>query len=443
MVRRRSWMALSVGAGVLALVIFWAKPVDRAISDSTRLRPGEALYFSTVTSALKTTPGLPCAVVDLDRLDANLMRAKAVLSSNQRLRIVVKSLPSLGLIRYILQRSGSRELMVFHAPQIPLLLRELGDLGAIDMLLGKPAPAASAQQILQQMPEAAQRVEWLIDDASRLTAYREVAQRTGLRLRVSIELDVGLHRGGVRSDAELVALLDQIAASPSELQLSGFMGYDGHVPHAPGLRHKSAILAALREVQTRYQHFVDVAKAHQPDWFSPDAPRLVLNSGGSKTLPLYAGLPTVVNDLAMGSGLLRPANFADEALADFLPALWLAVPVLKKQDAPPLPFLDGMWGLLRLWDPNLAVGFFLYGGTWDSPIVYPVGLRPGWFNDGPIRNLLPNQQLLTGSRNVAAGVGSFVLLHPREADNFAALSDLYAIRGERVEAHWQPLSLLN
>jgi hypothetical protein len=44
---------------------------------------------------------------------------------------------------------------------------------------------------------------------------------------------------------------------------------------------------------------------------------------------------------------------------------------------------------------------------------------------------------------VVAEVGSFVILHPREADNFAALSDLYAIRNGQVEAHWQPLSVLN
>ncbi|MBL9040198.1 MAG: alanine racemase [Myxococcales bacterium] len=447
MVRHRRRIGLAVGGCATALALWWAKPVDRAQSEAAQLSPVDRQYFASLAKLVQASPSgaLPCAVIDLTRLDANLAKARAALSADQRLRIVVKSLPSIGLIRYLLVRSGSRELMVFHAPQVPLLLRELADLGSVDILLGKPAPAASAEQVLTQLPEAAQRVSWLIDDAQRLRAYREVARKSGLRLRISIELDVGLHRGGVRTEAELLELLDEIAASPSELTLSGFMGYDGHVPHAPGWNKRQAIQQALVAVQTRYRQFYDAAKAHAPQWFATakDAPRLAFNSGGSKTLPLYAGLPTVVNDLAMGSGLVRPAHFSDEALADFVPALWLAVPVLKKQVAPPLPFLDGLWGLFRFWDPNLAVGFFLYGGTWDAPIVYPLGLRPGPYNDGPIRNLLPNQQLLTGSQHVLAEVGSVVLLHPREADNFAALSDLYAIRGEHIEARWQPLSPLN
>lgn len=440
MSRRRRLLWFLVGFGALVAVLVWARPADRAV---VPLSDADARYFSVLQTTLRQQSGLPCAAIDLDRLDHNLRQAQKALSTDQRLRIVVKSLPSLGLLRYILQKTGSRSLMVFHAPQIPLLLRELSELGPIDVLLGKPAPAQAAYSVLTQHPDAVRHVAWLIDDADRLTAYREVARKLGQPLNVSVELDVGLHRGGVRSDEELRSLLSQIAEAPSELRFAGFMGYDGHVPHAPGLQKKDAMYKALVDVQTRYHHFVEVAKAAQPSWFSSSVTRLTFNSGGSKTLPMYAGLPTVVNDLAMGSGLLRPASFDDESLAAFLPALWLAVPVLKKQAAPPLPFLDGMWGLLRLWDRNLAVGYFLYGGTWDAPIVYPTGLRAGWFHDGPIRNLLPNQQLLTGSAHVVAEVGSFVILHPREADNFAALSDLYAIRNGQVEAHWQPLSVLN
>lgn len=440
MFRRRRLLWFCVGLFVLVALLLWARPADRAAQP---LSDADARYFSSLTTTLRSLSGLPCAAIDLDRLDHNLTKAQSALSKNQQLRIVVKSLPSLGLLRYILQKTGSHALMVFHAPQIPLLLRDLSDLGPLDILLGKPAPAEAAHKVMTQHPDAAQRVAWLIDDGSRLASYRDIARQLGQPIKVSIELDVGLHRGGVQTDDELRSLLQQIADAPSLLRFAGFMGYDGHVPHAPGLHKHEAIRTALVDVQTRYQHFVDVAKAARPDWFSPSTDRLVFNSGGSKTLPLYAGLPTVVNDLAMGSGLLRPASFGDDALADFLPALWLAVPVLKKQASPPLPFLDGMWGLFRLWDPNLAVGYFLYGGTWDAPIVYPTGLRAGWFHDGPIRNLLPNQQLLTGSKRVVAEVGSFVILHPREADNFAALSDLYAIRNGQVEAHWQPLSVLN
>ncbi len=71
------------------------------------------------------------------------------------------------------------------------------------------------------------------------------------------------------------------------------------------------------------------------------------------------------------------------------------------------------------------------------------GLVPGYYNDGPIRNLLPNQQLLTGSADVRADELDFVLVWPREADNLGAFGRILAVRGDHIEARWEPLPFLN
>lgn len=442
--RRKTWWIAA--AILICITLLWLRPADRALAPAQRTagyQPAELVHISTILR--REAGGMPCAVIDLDRLDRNIARARQAASPG-RLRIVAKSLPSVGLLRYILERSGGRALMVFDAGQLPLLLRELPE---PDVLLGKPVPAEAARLALTQSQSAAERVQWLIDGQARLRDYLAVAKSLGKKLRISIELDVGLRRGGVHDEAELLPILDEIAAHPEALIFAGFMGYDGHVPHAPplyGPGKARAVQKAFDAMLSSYQGFVSAARVHHPEWFALEAPPLTIHSGGSRTVTRYAGLipgRTVVNDLALGSGLVKPLQYEDPALATFEPALLLANPILKRQCHTPLPFLDGLWGLLQRWDRNQECGFFLYGSTWDGEIVSPRGVAPGYYNDGPIRNLLPNQQLLTGSIHVQAEASDYVLAWPREADNLGAFGRIFGIRGDAVEVRWTPLPFLN
>ncbi len=76
-------------------------------------------------------------------------------------------------------------------------------------------------------------VQWLVDSEERLREYLDFARRRGITLRVNLEIDVGLHRGGRESNEELGRMLGIIAAGSGRLVFAGFMGYDGHVAHVP------------------------------------------------------------------------------------------------------------------------------------------------------------------------------------------------------------------
>ena len=99
--------------------------------------------------------------------------------------------------------------------------------------------------------------------------------------------------------------------------------------------------------------------------------------------------------------------------------------------------------MLRAWDPNVARGFYIYGGKWDAPILWPAGLSLAWFHDEAIHNLLPNQELLSGSESVRAEVGDYVFVHPQEGDAMAVFDRIMAVRGGKIEARWKPLAILN
>src|SRR5689334_4104113 len=110
----------------------------------TILRPRDrgaphAPPFSGLNAALRASgPGRPVLLLDLDALDANLdaVRRGAALP----VRVVAKSLPSVPLLRYVLEKLGTDRLMVFD-DSVSLLAAELP---GVDILLGKPMPAQAA-----------------------------------------------------------------------------------------------------------------------------------------------------------------------------------------------------------------------------------------------------------------------------------------------------------
>ena len=308
--------ALALGAGVLL------RPEARA--------PQADADDDALAAELRAhAPSRPLALLDLDRLDANLAAVRAQLKPPQRLRLVTKSLPSLELILYALERSGASGLMVFHAPFLPDLLRASAP--DVDLLLGKPVSAAEAAELYDAIgadaaEAASRRIQWLVSDAAMLDDYLALAAARGLVLRINLEIDVGLHRGGARDAAELRSLLERLRRAADRARFSGFMGYDGHVAHAPGFgpfaSREERVRSAFADMLARYEAFVSIARSEFPD-LVPAEP--TWNGAGSLTYTLYPP-DAVVNDLALGGALLMPSTYDVFTLATHRPALFLAAP---------------------------------------------------------------------------------------------------------------------
>jgi D-serine deaminase-like pyridoxal phosphate-dependent protein len=420
--KRWWWVALVAVALVVGWVL-WQRPAD--------LGGGYSPAHQALNEELRrVVPGSNVALVDLDTLDQNAARIREQVGDQVALRLVTKSLPSLELVAYLAERVKTRRLMVFSEPYLDALLRS--ELADYDMLLGKPVPAAAADRLLTAH-EGAVEVRWLVDHPERLEAYLEVARLHEVVLRLAVEIDVGLRRGGAPDPETLVALLDTIAANPQHARFAGLMGYDGHVPHAPApLANPDGEFEA---VHARYTAFVEAAKAAHPSLFGDDT---LYDSGGSLTYPRYDATfsASPVNEISVGSAFLAPTHFAD---LGHKPATWLAAPVLKKLPEPELPFREGVGRHLDWWDPNLAVNFFLLGGGWPADPVSPPGLvRHPIFDTGHgVANMLPNQPLLCGSTRVTLEEGDFVFFHPWEGDGIVAIARLHVVRDGRIVDVWQ------
>ena len=421
--RRRALLAAAVAAPAAWLAV--KKPGRRGGAHDA--------YFLGLQDALRQA-GLfrPTLVVDRALLLRNLGELKSRLPRNKRFRVVAKSLPSLPLIAAVRAFMGTERLMVFHQPHLNFIAREMPD---AHLLVGKPLPAGAAKRFFAGHRPGAFRpdrqIEWLIDTPERLVEYRELAltAAAGGTLRVNLELDVGLHRGGFRTAHAVAEAIGAIQAAP-QLEFAGFMGYEAHAAKMPAAL--GGVRGALAQAMAFYAECVAAARETLRDKFVPEA--LTLNAGGSNTYAYYDE-SAPCNELAIGSGLVKPTDFDTPGLAAHVPACFIATPVLKALERTEIPGLETLTGLFSAWDPNAERTFYLYGGYWLANPVSPPGLQ---------RNAIwghsTNQDMLNGSADVRLGVGDCVFLRPHQSEAvFLQFGDLAVYDDGRIVDAWPVL----
>lgn len=420
--RRRKILLGTVGvaavgaAGALAL-----RPRDNGA-------PHEG-YFAALNEELKKNgPMCPCMVIDLDRMDRNIeLVTQSLRQGGKHYRIVEKSLPSQALIDYVAKRSGTKRLMSFHQPFLNTDARIFPD---FDILMGKPLPVRSAELFYAQHKgpfDASRQLQWLIDTPERLQQYLALATGLGTRMRINVEIDVGLHRGGVADNATLGRMLDMIAANPRQLEFAGFMGYDAHVgfgvPKALGTPQE-----LLAKAMAIYQGFADHVRGQYPALWKDD---LTLNTGGSPSYKLHEA-EKLSTEVSTGTALLKPTHYDIETLAEHVPAAFIATPVVKATGPVEIPALDGKSKVFSWWDVNQRQTYYIYGGWWLGEYESPRGLQ---FNG--ILGHSANQENVNGSPATGLKVDDQVFLRPAIAEGvLLQFGDLVTLRGGKVQDHW-------
>jgi len=404
-----------------------------ALGGAAVLRPGDRggahnAYFQTMQEAVRDA-GLsgPTLLIDRDLLAENVKTLQGHIGNRFDYRIVAKSLPSLPLLREVMASSGSDRLMLFHQPFISQVASQLP---ASDILLGKPMPVQAAANFYREFqgggfsPE--KQLTWLLDTPQRLAQYRELARQTGQRLRICIELDIGLHRGGVNNDSSLLEML-ALCNESSSLVFAGFMGYEPHVVKVPG-----DATAYRDEAMALYSHYLRLARDYLGERFPA---RPLLNAGGSPTYQLYDTGDFPFNELATGSCLVKPTDFDLPSLADHLPASYIATPVLKRLDSLTIPGIN-LGPLQSLWDPNRSRTFFTYGGYWKAQPASPPGLS---YNS--LYGRSTNQEMLNGSDSVQLAVDDWMFLRPTQSEFvFLQFGDIAVYEQGKITARWPVFS---
>jgi D-serine deaminase-like pyridoxal phosphate-dependent protein len=384
-------------------------------------------YFSGLAHALRLA-GLatPTLVLDVARLRRNAARVQAHVAGRLRLRLVNKSLPCLGLLDELATLHGTQRQMVFSLPYLALLSTQRPH---SDILLGKPLPVAAAAHYLAHRPDTgfdvARQLQWLVDTPERLQQYRELARAQRQPMRINIEIDVGLHRGGVPDLPTLRTMLRLIADEPL-LQWAGFMGYDAHTEKIPDLFGSRE--RARQHVLDTYQAALGELHASPLAAASGTA---TFNTGGSPTFRLHDGRGPA-NEVAVGSAMVKPSDFDTPLLADLEPAVFIATPVLKVGEFAAPYGAEGLGQAVRAWDPNQRTAHFIHGGQWLARPVAPAGLAPSG-----LMGSSSNQQLLLGSGRQALQADDFVFLRPTQSEAvLQQFGDIAVADNGRIVDQW-------
>jgi D-serine deaminase-like pyridoxal phosphate-dependent protein len=390
-------------------------------------------YFSALNALLKEQgPGHPVMVLDLDILDQNIRILKQNIPPPKSFRVVVKSLPCVELLRHVFDTAGTSRAMVFHRPFLNRIAHEFPN---VEILLGKPFPARAARIFYRELGEGAPfdpstHLQWLIDTQDRLLQYQHLAAELGTRMRINIELDVGLHRGGVSDPQQLGPLLQTIAADPDHLVFSGFMGYDPHISRSEKLF--IPLEKAFDRVLMRYTEFIAFLKSEFPGLYSE---RLTFNGAGSPTYVHYRDVD-LPNDISVGSALVKPINFDLKALADHQPAMFIATPVLKKNPGVVIPFIEFAAPLMKKLKRGWGTTLFIYGGYWKAVPHSPKGLT---YNT--IYGRSTNQEMLNAPAGIDLDVDDYIFLRPTQSESvMLQFGDLIVLRGGAIVDRWPVFS---
>lgn len=403
-------------AGVAALM---SKPHDKS-------GPRDPYFLSIQQALMNAGIATPTLVIDRARLNANIDALKRHLPEGMGYRIVAKSLPSISLIQHVAQRANTDRLMTFNLP----MLVALSDLmPEASQLVGKPLPVQAARLYFEKLPptriEAADHIQWLIDTPKRLSQYQELARTLNRTLRVNLELDVGLHRGGFETGANLDAVLKEIKTDPN-LEFAGFMGYEPHIPSLPttlGWRDK-ALAGAWRTYRTALEQAAEV--------FGSEAiAHITRNAAGSPTYRYYEDTK-IANEVSAGSCLVKPTHFDTELLDPHLPASFIATPVIKSIPKTRMPGLEFADGATRAWNPNYSKTVFIYGGHWLADPVDPPGLS---YNSTFGRS--SNQEMLNGGPKLNITPDEFVFFRPHQSEAvFLQFGDIAVYDEGEIVDYW-------
>lgn len=398
-------------------------------------------YFKQVSRALSQAGAFrPTLVVDKQRLDENLDALLSVIQSGFDYRIVAKSLPSVPLLKYIMQRSGSNRLMSFHLPFLRHVVKHLPN---ADILLGKPMPVAGARQFYQwlgaQHPSSFvpnQQLHWLVDSVDRLRQYQDLAKELNCVLNISLELDIGLHRGGFNADSnkarsDLRQALEILQAD-TRLTLTGLMGYEAHISKIPSLigGSNNAFNKAMLSYQACFNQVVDVfGKAY--------AESLIINAGGSSTYPLYKKSNPqchFISEIATASALVKPTDFDTHTLTHHKPACFIAAPVLKLVDKPEIPMLKGVSSFLQTVGLLPKQACFIYGGNWLATPCFPADSKRS-----SIFGHSSNQEMYELKEGHSLKVDDYFFFRPTQSEAVFLQFGEIAVYDEGSIVDWWPI----
>lgn len=284
--------------------------------------------------------------------------------------------------------------------------------GGIDgILVTSPVVTAQGFARIAKLNAAVSDFMIVADSEHCVAGYAQAAHESAKRLRVLVDVDVGLHRTGIRPGEPAAALAQSIAHSP-HLQFMGLQGYAGQLQHIAGFEDRRAqSLDALKLLgETRDL----ILKAGLP------CP--IVSGGGTGTYNIDAEA-RVFTELQAGSYVFMDKQYSEVRIAN---------------DAP-LPFETALFvqtTVISANVPGLATtdaGLKSFATEAGSPVIHdgaPEGANYFFFGD-------EQGGIMLGGAEHKLPPGSIITCSAPHCDPTVNLYDAYhVVDGDRLVAIW-------
>ena len=274
----------------------------------TRTNPSAGLIGQPV-SALDT----PALLVDLDVMEANMARIVAACrthgvgwrphsKAHKTLEIARMQLAA-GAIGITCAKVGEAEVMAAAGIRDILIANQIVGTAKVERLL---ALAERADPIV------------CVDSVENVTELDAAFLRTERRLRVLIEVDIGMNRAGVAPGASVVALAREIARHPG-LRLVGVEGWESQATTIADRAEKE------RTVREAVAALTASARACREAGFTVD----IVSCGGTGTFPYCIEQPGVT-EVQIGGAIFSDMHYRTHYHVDFEPALTVLATVTSR-----------------------------------------------------------------------------------------------------------------
>ena len=219
----------------------------------------------------------PAAIVDVDALISNVQRMQGRVDTcgvalwphakTHKSAAIAEIQIAAGAVRICVAKVGEAEALAAVAPLPLLVTSPITSLGAIERIVKLAATKIDDLLVV-------------VDHLDQFDALAAHTVRSGVRLGMIIDLDVGLGRTGATNPADAAAIAARIARSPS-LELVGVQGYGGHWQHLHGAETRRG------KVVKGMAHLTSAVEA-------------IVGSGADVGIRTGGGTGTVAADLELG-----------------------------------------------------------------------------------------------------------------------------------------------
>jgi D-serine deaminase-like pyridoxal phosphate-dependent protein len=275
------------------------------------------------------------------------------------------------------------------------------------------SPVVTAQAFARVASVNAKSKDFMIvaDNAHSVEGYARAAEANGKRIKVLVDVDIGLHRTGIQPGTAAVELAKKIAAS-AHLQFMGLQGYAGQLQHVEAFEERRAQSLAALKLLGDTRDAIKSAGIACP----------IVSGGGTGTFNIDQEAQ-VFTELQAGSYIFMDKQYCDVKIAN----------------AAPLPFETSLYvqtTVISSAMPGLVTtdaGLKSFATEAGSPVIAsgaPDGANYFFFGD-------EQGGVMLGGPDRALTLGSNIRCTAPHCDPTVNLYDVYhVVDGERLVAIW-------